>query len=321
MASCISHVKRTRNSDGTLSSRPPAPGVAVFTEFNLDRSGSMCSYGGSQHEATRSLFNQQKTSAKETGAPHFFTVTTFDDKAQVYLDNVDAACAETPTDAQLAEMCDPRGCTRLYDTALQGVKRLEKRAREWYGTQSPSFRRLVKFDQVTMTFMLFTDGHDNASTLDPDGKMLAEAIREFRAAGGTAIFMAANQDACTVGASLGFSHDTSLTVGTTPEYAEAAFEGMTGLLRAVSGGNRNISVPTALRQSSCPMHSIDEDDDAFSGPGASGAALAALNSPPPPVLRHNLRQPAFTPPQLRQSAVAPPPLRRHRNGGARIFRA
>merc|ERR1712139_404384 len=140
---------------------------------------------------------------------------------------------------------------------------------------------------------------------------------------------AANQDACTVGASLGFSQDTSLTVGTTPEYAEAAFEGMTGLLRAVSGGNRNISVPTALRQSSCPMHPIDEDDDAFSGPSlgrfsttpsASGAALASLNSPPP-ILRRNLRQPAFTPPQLRQSAVAPPPLRRHRNGGARIFRA
>ena len=331
MASCLSHVKRTRKSDGTLSSRPPAPGVAVFTEFNLDRSGSMSSYGGTQHEATKALFDQQKTSAKETGAPHFFTVATFDDDAKVYLDNVDAMCAEPPTDEQLAEMCDPRGCTKLYDTALQGVKRVEKRAREWYEAQSASFRRLVKFDQVTMTFMLFTDGFDNASTLDRDGKMLYDAIREFRAAGGTAIFMAANQDACTVGANLGFSRDTSLTVGTTPEYAQAAFQGVTGLLREVSGGHQNISVPQTLRQSSCPMYPIDddEDDDAHSGPSlgrfsttpsASGAALAALNSPPP-VLPHNLRQPAFTPPSLRQSAVAPPPLRRHHNGGARIFRA
>lgn len=332
MISCLSHVKRTRDSDGTLSSRPSAPGAAVFTEFTLDRSGSMSSYNGSQHEATKSLFDQQKTSAKETGAPHFFTVTTFDDEAKVYLDNVDAACAETPTDAQLAEMCDPRGCTRLYDTALQSVKRVEKRAREWYASQSPRFRRLVKFDQVTMTFMLFTDGYDNRSELDKDGKMLAEAIREFRAAGGTAIFMASNQDACSVGASLGFSRDTSLTVGTTPEYAELAFEGMTGLLREVSSGNRNIAVPTSLRQSSCPMHPIDDDDDddAHSGPSlgrfsttpsTSSAALSALNSPPPPVHPHNLRQPAFTPPQLRQPAVAPPPLRRHRNGGARILRA
>ena len=46
----------------------------------------------------------QKKSAKETGAPHFFTVATFDDEAKVYLDNVDAGCAEPPTDAQLAEM-------------------------------------------------------------------------------------------------------------------------------------------------------------------------------------------------------------------------
>ena len=319
--SCLSHIKREREADGALGTRPPAPGVAVFTEFDLDRSGSMCSYNGAQHEATKTLFAQQKKSAKETGAPHFFTVATFDDEAEVYLDNVDAACAEPPSDEELAEMCDPRGCTKLYDTALQGVKRLEKRAREWYASQSDSFRRLVKFDQVTMTFMLFTDGHDNASLLDRDGRMLYGAIREFRAAGGTAIFMAANQDACTVGANLGFSRDTSLTVGTTPEYAQAAFQGVTGLLRAVSGGQQNVSVPQSLRQSSCPMHVVEEEDedDLLSSPSMgrfSTAPLRQANGVPP-----NLRSSAAPPPlrrSLRTSAVPPPRLRRN-GGGARIF--
>lgn len=332
--SCLSHIKRERADDGTLSDRPPAPGVAVFTEFDLDRSGSMSSYNGAQHEATKTLFAQQKKSAKETGVPHFFTVATFDDEAKIYLDNVDAACAEPPSKEQLAEMCDPRGCTKLYDTALQGVKRLEKRAREWYAAQSDSFRRLVKFDQVTMTFMLFTDGYDNCSDLDRDGRMLYDAIREFRAAGGTAIFMAANQDACTVGANLGFSRDTSLTVGNTAEYAEAAFEGMTGLLRAVSGGHQRVSVPQSLRQSSCPMHAVEEDDedDLLSSPSmgrfstaphrqangphynlrssAAGAALAAagVHSPPPP--RPSLRQPAV---------MGGPPRLTRNGGGARVF--
>ena len=297
----------------------------------------MCSFNGAQHEATKTLFAQQKKSAKETGAPHFFTVATFDDEAKVYLDNVDAGCAEPPTDAQLAEMCDPRGCTRLYDTALQGVKRVEKRAREWYASQSDSFRRLVEFDQVTMTFMLFTDGQDNRSDLDKTGTMLADAIREFRAAGGTAIFMAANQDACTVGSNLGFSQDTSLTVGTTPEYAQAAFQGMTGLLREVSGGLRNLSVPQSLRQVSCPMPQIDDDDDDdswFSGASmsrsltstaplsqgngspynlrssAAGAAIAAagVHTPPPP-LRRSLRQPAV---------IGGPPQITRVGGGARV---
>lgn len=298
--SCLSHVKRSADDS---DSRPSAPGVAVFTEFDLDRSGSMCSYNGAQHEATRKLFAQQKKSSQETGVPHFFTVSTFDDEAKVYLNNVLAGSAEPPTTDQLAEMCDPRGCTKLYDTALQGVKRLEKRAQEWYAAKPASFRRLVPFDQVTMTFMLFTDGHDNASTVDRDGQMLRAAIREFRSKGGTAIFMAANQDACTVGANLGFSRDTSLTVGTTPEYAHAAFQGMTGLLRAVSGGQENVSVPQSLRQSSCPMPAMDEDDDDSSSFTPQ---------------RVNLRQPACTPPRhnLRTSAAGPPILRR----GARIFR-
>ena len=68
----------------------------------------------------------------------------------------------------------------LQNSLTRLVKRVEKRAREWYASQSPRFRRLVKFDQVTMTFMLFTDGYDNRFELDKDGKMLAEAIREFR---------------------------------------------------------------------------------------------------------------------------------------------
>lgn len=316
--SCFSHIKRTLTDDGTVGDRPPAPGVAVFTEFNLDRSGSMCSYDGAQHEATKKLFAQQKKSAKETGIPHFFTVATFDDDAKVYLNNIDAANAEPPTDAQLAEMCDPRGCTKLYDTALQGVKRLEKRAREWYNSQSPSFRRLVSFDQVTMTFMLFTDGYDNASTLDRDGQMLYDAIRDFRSLGGTAIFMAANQDACTVGVNLGFDRDTSLTVGTTPEYAQAAFDGVTQLLRARSGGQRVMSVPSCLRQSSCPQYSYSDDsDDANSDlsqllspsttlngrppipnlRSSAVAALAAANTPPP-IVRSGIRQSALVPPPL-----------------------
>ena len=318
--SCLSHIKRTREDDGTIGSRPDAPPVAVFTAFDLDRSGSMCSYNGAQHVATKELFAQQKKSAEDSDVPHYLTVTTFDNEPTVYLNNTDAKLTETPTDAQLAEWCDPRGSTKLYDTALQSVKRLQKVAREWYDAQPVSFRRLVGFDRVVRTYMLFTDGFDNSSSLDRDGSMMREAIREFRKEGGTAIFMASNQDACETGSFLGFSSDNSLTVGTTPEYASQAFRGVTEMLRARSGGN-NVTVPQCLRQSSAPPSFQDQDDDdgdivnsllpgrhhsqpfpaslrqsnltSFVG-GSAAAAIAAAAGPPPLVRHQNM--PLTTPP-------------------------
>jgi hypothetical protein len=304
--SALSHIKRTSNSDGQTGIRPDAPGVAVFTAFLLDRSGSMHSFNGAQHAATKELFAQQKESAKESGVPHFFTVTTFDDISQTYLDNVDAIVAEPPTNMELADMCDPRGTTKLYDTALQGVKRLEKRAREWYASKPPSYRRLVNFDQVIMTFMLFTDGQDNASQVDRDGQMLCDAIREFRGVGGNAIFMAANQDACVEGANLGFSAESSLTVGATPEYAQVAFRGVTEMLRAVSSGQDTVSVPRSLRQSS-------------QGPPDQSAYRHTVRQPPAPQVTHQNRRAYYT--SLRQGGVAPGlPTRNLRGGGARLFR-
>ena len=304
--SSLSHIKRTINSDGQVGLRPQAPGIAVFTEFHLDRSGSMHTFNGSQHAATKELFAQQKESAKQSGVPHFFTVTTFDDTSYTYLDNVNAIVAEPPTNMELADMCDPRGTTKLYDTALQGVKRLEKNAREWYDSKSPSYRRLVNFDQVIMTFMLFTDGQDNASQLDRDGQMLCEAISEFRAVGGNAIFMAANQDACVVGGNLGFSADSSLTVGATPEYAQAAFRGVTEMLRAVSSGQRRVSVPRSLRQSS-------------QGPADQDLNRRTVRQPPAPQVTHQNRRAYYT--SLHQGGTAPRlPARNLRSGGARLFR-
>lgn len=310
--SCLSHIKRAREDDGSLGSRPDAPPVAVFTAFDLDRSGSMCSYNGAQHIATKELIAQQKKSAEDSDVPHYLTVTTFDNTATVYLNNIDSKLAEAPSDVQLAEWCDPRGSTKLYDTSLQSVKRLQKVARGWYDAQSVSFRRLVSFDRVIRTYMLFTDGFDNSSSLDRDGSMMREAIREFRKYGGTAIFMASNQDACETGSFLGFSSDNSLTVGTTPEYASQAFRGVTEMLRARSGGN-DVAVPQCLRQSSAPMPSFqDQDDDgdivnslqpsryhsqpfpaslrqsnltSFVGSSAA-AAIATSGGPPPPLVRH-----------------------------------
>ena len=310
--SCLSHIKRGIGSNDNVGIRPTAPGVAVFTEFNLDRSGSMHTFNGAQHEATKQLFAQQKDSANESGVPHYFTVTTFDDKSQTYLDNIDASMAEPPNDKQLSDMCDPRGTTKLFDTALQGVKRLEKRARGWYDSKSSSYRNLVKFDQVIMTFMLFTDGQDNASQLDPRGEMLCDAIREFRKAGGNAIFMAANQDACVVGANLGFSADSSLTVGSTPEYAQAAFKGVTQMLRAVSSGESYVSVPRSLRQSSC----------APTGQGGNVGSLRQSNAPSTlqqnaPRLVHRNRRAYYN--SLHQGAVAPPRLLPRGLRGARLF--
>ena len=308
--SCISHIKRRNGSNNNGGIRPKVPGVAVLTEFCLDRSGSMHTFNGAQHEATRQLFAQQKESAEESGVPHYLTVTTFDDHCHTYLDNVDASLAEPPTDKELSDMCDPRGTTKLFDTALQGVKRLQKRAREWYDSKSSSYRSLVDFDQVTMTFMLFTDGHDNASQLDPRGEMLCEGISEFRKVGGNAIFMAANQDACVVGANLGFSADSSLTVGSTPEYAQAAFKGVTQMLRAVSSGESCVSVPKSLRQSSC----------APTGQGGNLGSLRQPNAPSTfqqntPNFVHRNRQAYYN--SLHQGAT-----RRQSAGlrGARLFR-
>ena len=186
-------------------------------------------------------------------------------------------------------MCDPRGCTKLFDTAIQCVNSLEERASEWYAAQSPALRRLVSFDQVVTTFILFTDGADNRSFLDPNGSILFEAIRDFRSAGGTAIFMAANQDACSVGVKLGFNTDTSLSVGSTPEYASVAFQGITQMVREISSGSQRVSVPRSLRQSSCANPSPTEPTISQLLNNNSPSPPSQVNFPDPIRLRRGLR--------------------------------
>ena len=90
--SCLRHVKRDNNA-----MRPPAPPLASFTGFTGDRSGSMSSMDGKQMEMTHKMIQEVKEDAKKSGVPTFFDFVTFDDKAEVHLDNANLNRTKLPS--------------------------------------------------------------------------------------------------------------------------------------------------------------------------------------------------------------------------------
>ena len=244
--SCLRHVKRDNNA-----MRPPAPPLASFTGFTGDRSGSMSSMGGKQMEMTHKMIQEVKEDAKKSGVPTFFDFVTFDDKAEVHLDNANLNSTKLPSEEHVNDCMKPRGCTRYIDTALERLA-AQNRAVKKYRDALP--RRVKDLNPViAQSYSFLTDGADNASKWT--ARELSSAMTRYREAGGKGIFLAANMDAVSVGGHFGFAPETSLTISSDNQAAiGTGLRSVTQCLRQVSAGASDIGFTPLQRECSAPAH-------------------------------------------------------------------
>jgi len=177
-----------------------------------DRSGSMRSMGAAPLDGLKKVVQDQQALAVSSGNPTKMTLYTFDNEMEIPVDNQDISTIDIDE-----TWVEPRGTTRLYDTIVTAATNLKKNVKE----------------DESAVFIVMTDGFDNASE---SNRITVKNTLETLPDNIECIFMAANiGDAQSVGQTLGFREDTSLTF--TPDASQAAFECMSqSSLRCVSGG-------------------------------------------------------------------------------------
>ncbi len=182
----------------------------------LDRSGSMSNIINDSIGGFNTFLKQQKELPDEAT----ITVALFDDKYDLLYDNIDIKKAEELTD----KVWIPRGTTALYDAIGKTINGEKQR-----------FTKLGKEAPAKVLVCIVTDGLENASceyTLNN----IRNLIKECENDDWNFIYLAANQDAFSVGQSFGVSAGntftyTSNTLGVmdminTVSYATSNYRGM-----------------------------------------------------------------------------------------------
>lgn len=256
--------RSARNMGGSDNS--PLP-LAHLVGACVDRSGSISSMGNAPPEQMCSQMAQLKDEAEKTGVATFMTIVTFDDRAETFMDNVQLdGNDELPSFTDFQKALRPRGMTRFYDTVYESLDALEHRRDEFLSGLAPMARKLNP--KVVCSLLVLTDGADNTSVTHTRHSV-ATRMAKARANGVNAIFLAANIDASTEGAALGFAKQATVQMGAS--YAEAS-----QCMRAVSAG---------LRQASSGAADVDYSQMASQAPAndpvAGGSSPSSLPSLPP----------------------------------------
>jgi len=245
--SCLNSVKR-----GAVTTRPDAvrPPAVILFEYIGDRSGSTSNIAAAQMVGLQKCVDDRREDAINTGATCFVSITTFDDEATTFTTEWGgdeyANIKNIPEVLDVQKMLEPRGCTRLVDTAYERAIAFENKLSEIHESLKGKDN-----DKVVAVFTLSTDGMDNASN-EHKIQDLNAVIRRLRNSGAEMMFLAANQDAIATGTNFGFAASHAMTFGATPSTAKAAFNGMSQLTRDSSEGIPSPGFSQAMRQSSAP---------------------------------------------------------------------
>ena len=226
------------------SASPPVASIIVGC---ADRSGSMMSYG--QSGVAGQFYEQMKLlwkTANDNNIPTYFTLVTFDDKMEVFieycrLDGVDEE--DLPSITNFNGALSPRGCTRLYDSAIESLELLIRQKTQYMKTLPILVKRL---DPVIATsFVLLTDGMDNASE-SFSSDILREKMKKLKKEPSfTSIFLGANINASDAGAQMGFSKETTVQMGISCDSASQCLRAVSNsLARATTGDNTQINIPS-----------------------------------------------------------------------------
>lgn len=157
----------------------------------LDRSGSMASIIDDSIGGFNTFLNEQKKLPDEAT----ITVALFDDKYDLIYDNVDIKKAKELTKNEWM----PRGTTALYD-AIGKTINSEKQKLNKLGINKPA----------KVLVCIVTDGYENASR-EYSKDNIKTLIKESENDDWNFIYLAANQDAMTVGDSFGVSAGNTFT--------------------------------------------------------------------------------------------------------------
>ena len=245
--SCFSHVKRVLNENGNIL-RPSVPALIVVQELIVDRSYSMKWLGAAPAQGTLHFINEQKMIAQKTGAKIYFSLTSFDDTATTYIDNVRIETVN-PTSAEMTAMILPRGNTLLVDTVYARLCAMRTKIETIVKSLPREIRELKP--KMTVVVAVITDGQDNKSKLCTDAQ-LNTLITKKRAEGFAILFLAANQDAIQTAKKWGITPDCAQTFGATPMKTQACFKSASAAsARAVSG--QALSFTKRERQSTAPV--------------------------------------------------------------------
>ena len=157
----------------------------------LDRSGSMSTIMEDSIGGFNTFLNQQKKLPDEAT----LTVALFDDKHELLYDNVDIKKAEELT----SDVWYPRGRTGLYDAICRTINH-----------ERANIVKLGKKAPAKVLVCVVTDGYENASrenTQSDTQKLIGECEKDDW----NFIYLAANQDAFSVGQGFGISGGNTYT--------------------------------------------------------------------------------------------------------------
>jgi len=240
-----------------MSASFTVPPVASIVVGCADRSGSMMSYGqsgvgGQFYEQLKMLW----TTANDSNIPTFFTLVTFDEMMEVFIEyfRLDGVKIEDlPSLQDFNGALRPRGCTKLYDSAVHSLDMLTTQKAHYISTLPTLLKRL---DPVIATsFVLLTDGMDNASEAG-SADVLREMMTKLKKDSSfTSIFLGANINAVETGAQMGFSKETSVQMNCSAGSASQCLRAVSNSLqRATTGDSTQIELPppTIIPYSSTP---------------------------------------------------------------------
>ena len=157
----------------------------------LDRSGSMSPIMNDSIGGFNTFLKQQKELPDEAT----ITVVLFDDKYELLYDNVDIKKAEELTD----KIWYPRGMTALYDAIGKTIN-----------AEKANFAKLGDEKPAKVLVCIVTDGLENASK-EYNKNGIKSLIKKCEDEDWNFIYLAANQDAMTVGDSFGISVGNTYT--------------------------------------------------------------------------------------------------------------
>lgn len=227
----------------------------------------------------------------QNGQKGFLSATFFDDSSEKRMDNVKAKDVKISIQ-QVYDWTKPRGCTRLYDTAIEEVNTLRRRIKDYKKSAPPG-------TTVAGVYSLHTDGLDNASRFTAQD--MKAVIESARAEGISCYFLGAGFDAVVTGQRYGFSADASLTVDVGEKTADIAFRGANAqMLRSASSGKTH-GFSSTMRQSSAPSQFNRPPSPNRRATAPSFGSKASYR-----VASINLREPRMAPPSLRQGAFIDP---------------
>jgi hypothetical protein len=266
----------------------PSPPLAVFCGLTVDRSGSMSNIFITAAGGVYNCIQDQIKGAQENGQIGHLFLTTFDDHITEIYKNANFKDLDIKK-KDVLEWMTPRGCTKLYDTAIQDLNNIMIAVKDYKESLSAEVKKLNP--TISTVWVCCTDGHDNTSEATCED--FKNKVKEAKKAGIQCIFIAANQDAVMTGSRFGFDKGSSMTFGANNVGAAQAFRSVSNNMRQATSSGLSVPFTKTQRLSSLGTTSNDTDSDDGDNNG-----VFTVSSPPKLVRSRNyrlpnLRQPAF----------------------------